>query len=160
MTRLPLVLIFLFGAGVLGQAQAQSMGRLFMTPQERATLDRQRNSGRADPVATPGAAAAEVAPPPLIVVDGVLTRSQSNRTVAWIDGVPQEGSLKGGKLLVRGRDAAAGVSLQLPSGARVTVKPGQQVDTATGRVREHDAASPGTSSVGRPGAEPGTGKDR
>lgn len=158
MTRLPLVLILLCGAAGAGHCQAQQLGRLFLSPQERVALDRQRNAGRADPVAADSAPAAEAAPPPVIVLNGVLTRSGSPRTVAWVDGVPQEGSLKGGKLVVRGRDAAAGVSLRLPSGARVTVKPGQQVDTASGRVREQHEAPPPSVGTARP--ETGSGQDR
>lgn len=140
MSRLSIAMLLLCGACASAPclAQADAVGRLFMTAADRAALDRQRNSGRPDKAASATVPAADVAaPPPVIVLNGVLTRSRSPRSVAWVDGVPQDGSLNNGKLTVKSRDAAAGASVRLPSGAQVTVKPGQQVDTATGKVREN-----------------------
>lgn len=72
----------------------------------------------------------------VIVVNGQVTRSGAGPVMTWVDAVPYGGpaSLQGGAVLGTGR--AGQVTVVLRSGKRVTLKPGQEVDTVSGQVRE------------------------
>ena len=134
---------------------AQELGRLFTTPAQRAALEQGRQSGKA-PLApadgsilpAPGtpeesgaaAAAANRAPLPgerVIVVNGFVRRSGSGRVTTWIDSVPRNvnENLGSGASLTRAGNGG-GVEVRLGSGQSVTLKPGQAVDAANGRVKE------------------------
>ena len=78
------LLLSVIGLGAPGLAQTDSLGRLFFTPQERASMNRFRNGTplEAQPVA------------PTVVpnrVDGFVERSNGKNTV-WINGQPTSGS--------------------------------------------------------------------
>jgi hypothetical protein len=62
-------------------ANAEELGRLFFTPQQRQDLDRRRASNRAEEKA------AQVQKGPL-TIEGHVQRS-SGRTTTWINGAPQ-----------------------------------------------------------------------
>ncbi|MFM9437468.1 hypothetical protein ACFDR9_004556 [Janthinobacterium sp. CG_23.3] len=121
-----------------GAAQAASapLGRLFATPAERAQLDARRDghAGAGAPAAAPAppAAAVESAPAPApTTLDGVVRRSGGKSTV-WLNQMPQREA--DDRL---GADpAAAALSLQLPSGQTVILKPGQSYHPDDGTVRE------------------------
>lgn len=147
-------------------ASAQQLGRLFTTPAERASIDDQRRRAPLAPASAPASAPAPVpvpapatsavpgpavatgapdglAPIPaairgarVIVVNGQVTRSGAGPVMTWVDAVPYGGpaSLQGGAVLGTGR--AGQVMVVLRSGKRVTLKPGQEVDTVSGQVRE------------------------
>lgn len=126
----------LLAALALGAAaEPPRIGRLFMTPSERAGLDRLRDSGgRIEP--PPAAPQAPVAgteplppppPPPPMVVTGIVQRSDGKSTV-WINNTPQEDQQVGAT------NGAPAVTVLLPSGQRATLKAGQAVDVATGVV--------------------------
>jgi hypothetical protein len=134
-------------------AQAQvALGRLFSTPAERATMEAARGSRAAllpnsqgqapapgmpggapvyEPVVPPGMPGADGAakpapppPPPTLTMTGVL-RSSDNRTVVWLNGVPQPG-LK----------ATPAVTVTMPSGKKIKLKPGQRYDLNAGRIKD------------------------
>lgn len=105
--------------------QTQQLGRLFNTPQQRATLDARREGSALDSPPPPPAPAVEYRPEPL-QLSGVVQRSNGQNTV-WVNQAPLPDSE--GQVL---KDRS--VSLRLPSGQRITLKPGQSYDEATGTI--------------------------
>jgi hypothetical protein len=104
-------------------AQTRPLGRLFNTPQERAQLDARRAGGE-----TPSASSAPLprpAPEPL-QLNGVVLRSGGQATV-WVNQSPAPDS----SVNVR-KDRS--VSLHLPSGRRIILKPGQSYNETTGTI--------------------------
>jgi hypothetical protein len=70
-------------------AHAREIGRLFFTPDQRASLERNR-------LAPPAPEAAKPAPPPVlgsVSVNGIVTRS-SGRSTTWVNGVARNDTLK------------------------------------------------------------------
>lgn len=129
-------------------AAAQPLGRLFNTPAERGQLDSQRN---APPAAAPnevggppGMAPADAnqpganggtpppAPPEILVLNGTL-RTSGGRSTVWLNDVPQRG--KQLQLPQRQRGAAQ-LTVRLPSGQTVLLKPGQRYDLRDGKVKD------------------------
>jgi hypothetical protein len=122
--------------------QAQEIGRLFTSEAERAALERGRHAKpgariQARDTPAPVAAPLPVEGEQILVVNGVVRRSGSGRETTWIDAVPHSGNarLAGGAALAPGRSASR-VGLTLRSGKVISVKPGQNIDAATGKVRE------------------------
>lgn len=122
-------------------AEPPPIGRLFTTPAERDSLDRQRETGGPGgaapvqmapapaPELPPVQAAPALAPPPApIVVSGIVTRSDGKSTV-WINGVPQDD-----QPVATVDGVAPAVTVVLPSGQQATLKAGQGVDVTTGAV--------------------------
>ncbi len=121
---------------------APVLGRLFASPAERAEMETHRGSsaalmpqnglppGQAEPAADPNAPPADGQAPPALVMNGVL-RSSSGRSTVWLNEVPQSGAhnhfanRRGGALTVT-----------LPSGKRIVLKPGQRYDLGEGRVKD------------------------
>lgn len=133
MKRWPLLL--LAALALPATAEPPRIGRLFMTPSERADLNRLRDAGgriEPAPVAAPQApvAAAEPlppTPPPPMVVTGIVQRSDGKSTV-WINNTPQNDQQVGAS------NGAPAVTVLLPSGQQATLKAGQAVDVTTGAV--------------------------
>lgn len=93
--------------------------------------------GAADPAAGvggPAAANAAPPPPPTLVMSGVLRRSGSHATTVWLNDQPQSSGQN--SLAQRGGAAAGGVTVTLPSGKKVMLKPGQRYDLNQGRVKD------------------------
>jgi hypothetical protein len=129
-------------------AQAQvTLGRLFATPAERAAMDAGRGGSAAllpnsqgvaptpgmaggppatDPnaAAAAAAAAAQAAPSSTLTMTGVL-RSSDNRSVVFLNGVPQTGLKAGPQVLVT-----------MPSGKKILLKPGQRYDLNESRIKD------------------------
>ncbi|CAN7385621.1 hypothetical protein LJR289_002284 [Pseudoduganella sp. LjRoot289] len=108
---------------------AQPLGRLFNTPQQRAILDARRDGSALDSQPPPPATYAEPRPEPL-QLSGVVQRSNGKSTV-WVNQAPVPDSE--GQVL---KDRS--VSLRLPSGRRITLKPGQSYDEVTGTIGNAD----------------------
>ena len=133
-------------------AQAEPIGRLFTTPEERTMLERVRISGEAaaasepaaDASASAGSAKTEAAAPrqQLMVINGVVRRSGSEQETVWINAVPHRGTLRQRGAGQPYGQGAGRVSVTLPSGKNITVKAGQSVDAASGKVRESYQARP------------------
>jgi hypothetical protein len=115
--------------GAAASAQAQ-IGRLFTTPDERRQLDISR--GLVAPPPPPPVAEAPPAPQPL-TVNGFVRRSSGKSTV-WVNNEAQDGT----RQRFSGPAQAPRVSLTLPSGRTVIVKPGQSVDANAGTVIDPD----------------------
>lgn len=139
---LVLLVCAIAAASMPAVAEPPVIGRLFMTPDERASLDAQRAGGgraaraSAMPAAPPEAAepspAAEPPPPPApVVVTGIVKRSDGHSTV-WLNNVPQEDAA----IKPEARTGAPSVTVPLQGGQRATVKAGQQLDVTTGEVRD------------------------
>jgi hypothetical protein len=117
------ILLALFAAA----AQAQELGRLFFTPEQRAALDARRKARVPD---KPAAAVAA----PLSRLDGYVKRSSGPSTV-WINGEPVGESAPEAPRIGRGADA--GVSITVGEGGkRVQLKAGETLDRGNGEVRD------------------------
>ena len=110
------------GMLVVSCAQAQEIGRLFFTPEQRAALDARRRARVPDKPA-----AAPIVASPTTRLDGYVRRSSGPSTV-WVNGATVDGAAPG---------ADARVSVPVgESGARVRLKPGETLDRNTGEVRD------------------------
>lgn len=125
-TILPGVLLLAAAPAALAaqSGQAQQLGRLFNTPQQRNMLDARREGGTVE-APPPPAPAIEFRPEPL-QLSGVVQRSNGQNTI-WVNQAPLPDSE--GQVL---KDRS--VSLRLPSGQRIILKPGQSYDETTGTV--------------------------
>lgn len=133
---LMLTLMLTLAAGPMGRAQAAApaLGRLFATPDERSQLDALRERGGA-PLAPPRQADAPPPAPPPVALDGIVTRSSGKSTV-WLNQTAQHDDAHVRRGAAR---RAPAFSLELPSGQKVLLKPGQRVDPASGAVEENHA---------------------
>ena len=125
--RLLLLLAFVLPAAPI---QAQELGRLFFTPEQRAALDARRKARVPDKPA----AAAVVSPTTRL--DGYVKRSQGPSTV-WVNGEGQlETSPEAPRIGATRRDDGR-VSIGVgESGARIGLRPGEVLDRGTGEVRD------------------------
>ena len=136
-------------------SQAQSrIGRLFSTPEQRAELDRLRESAGAEEAAAPTSEPApresrpgteREAPPLAATFNGIVVRGGSHR-VAWIDGIetPAGGSTPAGVRFESGPAPDGRLRVRLSLGRTTAVlSPGQSVD-AHGAVRDGYERHPGT----------------
>ena len=103
-------------------ANAQQLGRLFFTDDQRAALDARRKARVPDKPS-----AAPVVASPTTRLDGFVRRSAGPSTV-WVNGE---------QLPERVRPGERSVSVPVgDGGARVELKPGQVLDRGTGEVRD------------------------
>jgi hypothetical protein len=133
------------------------LGRLFLTPGERAALDVVRQNNKLpDKLVKAGEAADDekdtiaIAPAqPVVTVHGYVKRSDGKGTV-WVNGRPvQEKDATKEVEVGRLRGNTDQVQLKLPgSGKTVSLKAGQSYDPASGRVVDnlkdlpHDTVAP------------------
>jgi hypothetical protein len=111
MSGVPRRLTFWIACGIVlaaaGSAWAEPLGRLFLTPERRAALERQRQLNIQEVQTIEGST---------VTVDGVVTRS-SGRSTVWVNQRPQnENTLGTGVTTI--------VSPRNPG--RVTVTPGEE----------------------------------
>jgi hypothetical protein len=114
--------LLLAGMLLLPCAQAQEIGRLFFTPEQRAALDARRKARVPDKPA-----AAPIAASPTTRLDGYVRRSEGPSTV-WVNGTTVDEATPGS-------DARVSVPLG-EGGARARLKPGETLDRGTGEVRD------------------------
>jgi hypothetical protein len=119
-------------AALLGfavSANAQDLGRLFFTPEQRDALDARRKAR------VPDKPAAQVVVSPTTRLDGYVKRSGGRSTVFLNGEALTEGSnpalavdpeRRGGRVRVPGGEG----------GARFELRPGEVVDRGTGQVRD------------------------
>ena len=134
--------------------RTDDLGRLFFTPQERASLDSARAVAKLPPprplspheIAQLPAAEGNVAPPllPSVTVNGIVTRSQGPGTL-WMNGSPQDArhpQIPGvAEPRIHVGRAAIEIALDATQPAR-RVKAGQIFDPARAEVREVNATPP------------------
>jgi hypothetical protein len=111
-------------------AQAQELGRLFFTPDQRAALDARRKARVPDkPAATP------IADSPLTRIDGSVRRSGGKSTV-WVNGETIPEGTQPGSAKVRGTSPGR-VSIPAGEGAqRYDLRVGESLDRGSGEVRD------------------------
>lgn len=161
MRVLLLMVIFL---APLGTTQAEDrLGRLFLTPAERANLDYVRQTSKPpDRIIrneATEAADVELAPPPpasTVTVQGYVKRSDGKGTV-WVNRQPlretsSQGDIGVGRL--GGTDGRVRLKLS-GTGKEVRLKAGQTYDPMTGAVVEHARDLP---EAARPEVIPAEGK--
>ena len=116
------VLVFLAGILLLQNADAQQLGRLFFTDDQRAALDARRKARVPDKPS-----AAPVVASPTTRLDGFVRRSGGPSTV-WVNGETLPENVRPGE-----RSVAVPVG---DGGAHVELKPGQVLDRGSGEVRD------------------------
>ncbi len=132
---------------------AQELGRLFMSREQRANLNDIRYQSKFAPLPESAPArvvhAAEpVSKEPVVSslrINGIIRPSRGGGTV-WLNNQRVErGSVtREGIQVTAGRRSRDGVRIQLPSGVdTIILKPGQQIDVATGSVLESYETAPG-----------------
>ncbi len=143
-TLFMLILVPLFAGGA--QAAAEPLGRLFSSLSERAALDqaRQKFVKNGSATSAPSTISAPIEPPAAdqITLDGYV-RNSSGKLTAWINQTAQHDQeiAQGITLLKPGGKQT--VSMRLPSGTRLNLKPGQTFDATKGKVREvYDDSTP------------------
>jgi hypothetical protein len=111
-------------------ADAQELGRLFLTPDQRASLDARRKARVPD---KPAAAAVVAAP--VTRLDGYVKRSSGPSTV-WINGESVTESAPEAPRIDTSR-AGGTVSITVgEGGSRMRLKPGEALDRGNGEVRD------------------------
>lgn len=107
-------------------APAQELGRVFFTPEQRATLDARRKAR------VPDKPAAATVASPTTRLDGYVRRSRGPTTV-WVNGESVPENAPEAPRLQEDR----GVSINVgESGRRTTLKPGETLDRGNGEVRD------------------------
>lgn len=130
--RRAIVLCLLAVLGAMPPAlQAQSLGRLFLTPAQRTALDLRRASR------VPDRPAAVIVESPTARINGQVLRSDGRSTV-WVNGVPvREGMQSEGLRIGPAPSTAESVSLAVGEGSQpVEVKVGESMNRDTGEVRD------------------------
>lgn len=135
----PLILcVLLAGAALTARAQSPQLGRLFLSPEQRAQLDAQRYGPPApDPaMAAPAPPPPPPPPAPPVELNGVVQRS-SGRSTVWLN---QEAQNEPHNRLASGKPGT--LTLRLSNGQVVLLKPGQRYDPTSGTVSEAQEAPP------------------
>ena len=130
MNRLLATLLASAAFATVAPASGTPLGRLFLSPAERAALiaDRARGETAPDPAEQPEAAPEA---PQQIQLTGVVERSE-HPAIAWFNGQPVEhGSLVHGYRLSTQRNS---VLLQRSDGLRIRLSVGQSLDLLSGNV--------------------------
>lgn len=112
--------------------RAQELGRLFLTPEQRAALDARRKARVPDkPAATP------VVESPSTRIDGTVRRAAGRSTV-WVNGEAiQEGAQPEGVRVLPQRSSAGRVSISVgESEQRFDLRIGETLDRGSGEVRD------------------------
>ena len=126
----------LAGAVLTARAQPPQLGRLFLSPEQRAQLDTQRYGA---PPPDPALAAPPPPPPPPappVELNGVVQRS-SGRSTVWLN---QEAQNEPHNRLASGKPGT--LTLRLSNGQVVRLKPGQRYDPVSGTVSEMQETPP------------------
>lgn len=113
-------------------AQAQELGRLFFTPEQRAALDARRKARVPD-----RPAAAPVTESPVTRVNGAVQRSGGKSTV-WVNGemIPEDTQVDGARVAPRGANPGR---VSIPAGEgpqRHDLRVGESLDRGSGEVRD------------------------
>ncbi len=130
------VVLVLLGLGATPVTAAEPLGRLFMTPEQRAALDAAREPGNellTDP-AQPATSRA-ISPDAPVLLNGVIRRSRGPN-VAWVNGTRASTSGDDAIHVSRGPDRHNRVTLEEGGGTKAQLKPGQFWIPATGQVAD------------------------
>ena len=121
----------------LANAQEPAFGRLFLTPEQRATLDNaRRNRIRAEALAATVDKKPKIPPARSVTINGIVSRSDGESTI-WVNGHPTEGQTEDGMRVTISPGSQSDVVLREPEkGRRVRLKVGQKADLLSGRIQE------------------------
>jgi hypothetical protein len=144
--RRGLAALVLILAGAAPPAEAQRLGRLFTSVDERAHLDELRYQGQfATPQPVPEPAAAATSAPEQggptvssLTVNGIV-RGSSGRGTVWVNGnqIERGGTTREGIQVNTAGAGGRSVRARLPSGVdTIEIKPGQKIDVIHGVVLE------------------------
>ena len=135
--RRALVAILLAQLALSGFAQDPALGRLFLTPEQRAALDNaRRNKIRAEAMVSAAEKKPRVPPAKSVTINGVVSRSDGESTI-WVNGRPTEGQTEDGMRVVIAPGSQSSVVLREPAkGKQVRIKVGQHADLISGRIDE------------------------
>lgn len=124
-------LLVLIAIVAYAPAEAQELGRLFFTPEQRTALDARRKAR------IPDKPAAVVVESPVTRLDGLVSRG-SGRSTVWVNGEPvPEGTQPEGLRVRPRRTDSARVTVEIgESDNQVDLKIGQSFDRSTGEVRD------------------------
>ena len=131
MARTALVAVGITLPGAVN-AQAQELGRLFFTPEQRAALDARRKARVPDKPA-----AAPVTESPVTRVNGAVRRGGGKSTV-WVNGemIPEDAQADGARVTPRSANPGS-VSIPASEGAqRYDLRVGESLDRGSGEVRD------------------------
>ena len=110
--------------------QAQELGRLFFTPEQRAALDARRKAR------VPDKPAAVMVTSPTTRVDGYVKRSGGRSTV-WVNSESLPEHAADAPRIESGRASDGRVSVTVSEGGRrAALKPGEVLDRGNGEVRD------------------------
>ena len=139
-----LVVFFaLVGAAAPVAAQpANPPGRLFFTPDQRASLDRAR-AQRARTTLSTENTEQDAAPVSQTITYGGVVRRSDGKSTTWLNSQPvNDREQFGGAIVGRVRPDGS-VTLQMPqSGRSVSLKPGQSVELLSGAIEEAYSRKP------------------
>jgi hypothetical protein len=153
MRRLMLA-ILLSGLSAAGSAEEPTLGRLFLTPEQRAALDSaRRNKIRAEAVVAAADKKPKTPPARSVTINGVVSRSDGESTI-WVNGHATEGQTEDGMRVAIAPGSNSSVVVREPAkGKHVRLKVGQRADLLSGKIEESyqqrratPTASPGASS--------------
>jgi hypothetical protein len=145
MTRTAKLLLGLALGAWVGAAQAQELGRLFFTPEQRAALDERRKAR------VPDKPAAVLVESPSTRLDGYVKRSRGKSTLFVNGEAIPEGTATESMVIVPDRTRPDRASIVVGEGKRrIRLKVGESLDRGTGEV--HDGLDGGELRVERPGA--------
>jgi hypothetical protein len=128
-----------------GPAVAQeTLGRLFFTPAQRASLDVARSQRARATLSTDKTEEQEEAPAAQTIMYGGMVRRSDGKSTVWINNRPLHDNEQTAGMAVVGRVRPdGGVSLQVPqSGRTVTLKPGQSIELLSGAIEEGYSRKP------------------
>lgn len=133
-------ILILFSCTLTLIAQAEPLGRLFHTPEQRALLDTARKTMPMNTGNTGGETEAPSAPD--FSLNGIVTRSDGKRSV-WVNHHVEQDAAQPG---AQHRNQ---IQVQLPGGA-IKLKVGQRIDPATGQVTESFHRAPPVPPIVKP----------
>jgi len=115
-----------------GSAQAQELGRLFFTPEQRAALDARRKARVPDKPA-----AIAVTESPVTRVNGAVQRGSGKSTV-WVNGemIPENAQADGARVVPLGPNPGR---VSIPAGdgpRRYDLRVGESLNRGSGEVRD------------------------
>lgn len=162
-TAMTLLAVVTFVCAMIApQAEAQRLGRLFTTPEQRSVLNEIRTQAQfaqpeLEPEPEPQTSSVTVteqesAGPSIanLTINGVVRR-RGGRTTVWVNGreVDRGDVTREGVLVETANRRNGNVRLRLPSGTEtIALRPGQKIDIATGTVLEPYEQSPSQGTQG------------
>ena len=144
MRAIPILFVLMSNFLMPGTAiGAESFGRLFTTPAERANLDYLRKTTQLPKIVANQPAETEAVPAVQspVSIEGYVKRGDGKKGTVWVNNAPiQEGSDSGGVAVGKLRRDGNQVQLKLPaSGKNLSLKAGQVYDPETDSVSETSA---------------------